>query len=133
MMSPTTLLALLADAVLALHTALVLFVVGGLAYVLIGARRGWRGTRGWGFRLAHLLAIGIVAAQAWLGQACPLTLLEMWLRRRAGQSSYGESFVAHWLGRLLYWDLPHWAFTAIYTLFALAVLAAWWALPPRRR
>ena len=57
----------------------------------------------------------------------------MALRRRAGQSSYGESFVAHWLGRLLYWDLPHWAFTAIYTLFALAVLAAWWALPPRRR
>ena len=90
-------------------------------------------SRSWALRLAHAAAIGIVAAQAWLGRICPLTTWEMALRQRAGQATYGESFMAHWLGRLLYWDWPPWAFTAAYTLFGLAVLATWWALPPRRR
>ena len=123
---------LAADALLALHAAIVLFVAGGLAYVWAGHRRGWPGARSRGLRLAHLAAIGIVAAQAWLGRLCPLTTWEMALRERAGQSTYGESFIAHWLGRLLYWDAPGWAFTVAYTLFALAVLATWWARPPRR-
>ena len=74
-----------------------------------------------------------MAAQAWLGRICPLTTWEMALRQRAGQATYGESFIAHWLGRLLYWDAPPWVFTAAYTLFGLAVLATWWRLPPRRR
>lgn len=125
--------ALLADAVLALHAAIVLFVVGGLLYVLLGHRRDWPGARSLRLRLAHGLAIGVVVAQAWLGQLCPLTVLEMWLRRQAGQAAYGESFVAHWLGRLLYWDAPGWVFIAAYTLFGLVVLAVWWWLPPERR
>ena len=57
----------------------------------------------------------------------------MWLRRQAGQTTYGESFVAHWFGRLLYWEAPAWVFIAAYTAFGLAVLAAWWWLPPDRR
>ncbi|MBK6866865.1 MAG: DUF2784 domain-containing protein [Burkholderiales bacterium] len=125
--------ALFADAVLALHAAIVLFVVGGLVYVLAGHPRGWFGARSLRLRLAHLAAIGVVAAQAWLGRLCPLTVLEMWLRRQAGQLTYGESFIAHWLGRLLYWEAPGWVFTAAYTAFGLAVLAAWWWLPPDRR
>ena len=76
--------ALAADALLALHAGIVLFVVGGLLYVWAGHGRGWRGARSWGLRLAHLAAIGIVAAQAWLGRLCPLTIWEMALRQRAG-------------------------------------------------
>ena len=124
--------ALLADMVLALHAAIVLFVVGGLVHVWAGYRRGWPGARSLSLRLAHLAAIGVVVAQAWLGRLCPLTIWEMALRRQAGQTTYGESFVAHWLGRLLYWEAPGWVFTAAYTAFGLAVLAAWWWLPPRR-
>ena len=131
-MSPT-LAASLADALLVLHWAVVGFVVGGWVVVLIGWRRGWPLARSLAFRLAHLGAIGVVAAQAWLGRLCPLTVWEMALRERAGQASHGQSFIVHWLGRLLYWDAPGWVFTAAYTGFALAVLATWWALPPRRR
>ena len=131
-LSPTS-AALLADAVLALHALIVLFVVLGLPWVWLGWRRRWPATRSLGWRCAHLLAIGIVAAQAWLGRLCPLTTLEMALRQRAGQTVYGESFMAHWLGRLLYWDAPAWAFTLAYSLFALAVAATWWWLPPERR
>src|SRR5919108_5588287 len=108
---------LLADAVLALHFGIVVFVVGGLVLILVGNWRGIRFVNGWWFRLAHLAAIGVVVAQAWLGVVCPLTSLESWLRRRAGGAGYEASFIEHWVGRALYYDAPAWVFTAAYTVF----------------
>lgn len=125
--------ALLADAVLALHVAVVLFVVGGLVLVVAGNLRGWGWINRLPFRLAHLAAIGYVAAQAWLGVACPLTTLELWLRREAGEPTHGASFIGHWLQRLLYYDAPPSVFVLAYTLFGLLVAAAWWRWPPRGR
>jgi hypothetical protein len=58
---------LLADAVLLLHFAVIVFVVCGLAAVLVGNAAGWRWVNDWWFRLAHLLAIGVVVVQSWLG------------------------------------------------------------------
>lgn len=124
---------LLADVVLAIHFAIVVFVIGGLVAILAGNRYGWRFVRGWTFRLAHLGAIGVVMAQAWLGVACPLTTLESWLRAQAGEAGYETSFIEHWLTRFLFYDAPAWVFTAAYTLFGLAVAFAWWRFPPRRR
>ena len=123
---------LLADVVLTVHFAIVLFVVGGLVLVVVGNWRGWGFVNAWWFRLAHLAAIGIVVAQAWLGIVCPLTTLESWLRSRAGEAVYETSFIEHWLTRLLFYDAPPWAFTLAYTLFGLAVVAAWWRFPPGR-
>lgn len=124
--------AFLADAVLTLHVAVVVFVVGGLLAVWVGHAAGWRWVDALWFRLAHLAAIGVVAAQAVAGIACPLTVLEMWLRRLAGQPAYAESFIGHWLQTLLYFDLPGWCFTVLYTGFAGVVMATWWWFPPRR-
>lgn len=122
----------LADIVLSIHFAIVVFVIGGLVLVFFGNWRGWRFVNGWRFRLAHLAAIGIVVAQAWLGVACPLTTLENWLRAQADEPVYEASFVEHWVTRLLYYDAPAWVFTVAYTLFGLAVIAAWWRFPPGR-
>lgn len=130
-MSPATAL-LLADALLLLHAGIVLFVVLGLPAVVLGNLRGWRWANRRAWRMAHLAAIGVVALQAWLGQVCPLTSWEMALRAQGGQAVYGGSFVAHWVGRLLYWDLPPWVFVAAYTAFGAAVALAWWRWPPRR-
>jgi hypothetical protein len=121
---------LLADAVLLVHFGFVLFVVLGLIAVVVGGCRGRRWIRHGGFRLAHLGAIAVVVVQAWLGDICPLTRLEMWLRHRAGQAGYEGGFVQHWVGELLYYSAPPWVFVAAYTVFALLVLAAWWAYPP---
>ena len=121
---------LLADLVLATHVAVVMFVIGGLAAIVVGNLRGWRFVNGWWFRAAHLAAIAVVAAQAWLGIACPLTTLENALRARAGGTGYETSFIEHWVARLLYYDAPPWVFTAVYTLFGLAVVAAWRWFPP---
>jgi len=123
----------LADVVLVLHVAIALFVVGGLVVILFGNWRDWRWVNDLWFRLAHLAAIAIIAAQAWLGAICPLTSLEMWLRKQAGAPTYSGSFIGHWLQRLLYYDVPDWVFILGYTLFGLAIVLIWWSYPPRFR
>lgn len=123
--------ALLADAVLVAHGLFVAFVVVGQALVLAGLWRGWPWVRDRRFRIAHLVAIGVVVLQAWLGVLCPLTILENWLRLRAGESGYAGSFVQHWLHRILFYEAEPWVFTAIYTAFGALVVATWRLAPPR--
>jgi hypothetical protein len=124
---------LLADAVLLVHLAFVVFVVVGLVLIVAGNLRHWNAVNGFGFRVAHVAAIGVVVLQSWLGQACPLTLLESWLRVRAGGTAYGSGFVEHWVHRILFYEGPEWLFTIAYSLFGLLVALAWWYFPPRRR
>jgi len=121
-----------ADLVLLLHFAIVLFVVGGLAAIVVGNWRGWNWVNGLRFRLAHLATIGIVVVQAWLDRYCGLTVLESWLRERAGQEAYDAGFVVYWVQRLIYFEGPLWAFAAAYTVFAGVVAWAWWRFPPVR-
>ena len=121
---------LLADVVLALHVAIVVFVVGGLVLILVGNLRSWQWVNKLWFRLAHLAAISVVAAEAWLGLVCPLTSLEMWLRAQARATTYAGSFVEHWLQRILYYEASPWVFTFAYSAFGLAVMATWWYFPP---
>ena len=123
---------LLADAVLVLHAALVVSVVGGLLLILLGNLAGWGWVNAWWFRLTHLATIAVVVLQSWLGVSCPLTSLEMTLRAKARASTYTGGFIEHWLQRLLYYEAPAWVFALVYTLFGVAVLATWWFLPPTR-
>lgn len=122
----------LADLVLVTHALFVAFVVVGLVVVILGATRDWRWVRDFRFRLAHLGAIGCVVLQSWLGFLCPLTVWEMQLRENGGEATYRETFVAHWLHELLFYDAPGWVFVIVYTLFGGAVLVAWFLVPPRR-
>ncbi len=124
---------LLADTVLVAHVAIALFVAVGLVLVIGGNWRRWRWVNHLWFRLAHLAAIGVVVAESWLGVTCPLTTLEMWLRAKAGASTYRGNFVEHWLQALLYYDAPPWVFTLGYSVFALLVAATLWYFPPVRR
>lgn len=120
---------LLADFILIVHFAFVLFVVGGLAAIWAGAALGWRWVRNLRFRIAHLAAIVFVAGEALAGVWCPLTVWEDALRGTAQE----KSFIARWIHRLMYYDFPEWVFTAAYVLFALVVAASWWLVRPRRR
>ena len=122
---------LLADIVLVVHFAFVAFVVGGLAAIWVGAAAGWRWVRNPWFRWIHLIAIGVVVVQAWLGVICPLTTWESALRARGGDATYEGSFIAHWLNELLYFQAPAWVFTLCYSLFGALVLASWFLVRPR--
>jgi polyferredoxin len=122
----------LADLVLLLHLGVVIFVIGGLAVLPLGYRRGWTLVQGWAFRLLHLLAIGIVVAQSWLGVVCPLTTLESWLRIQSGAPAYEAGFIEHWVQAILFYQAPVWVFTLVYTAFAALVGLAWLRYPPTR-
>ena len=124
--------ALLADLILALHAGIVAFVVLGQLLFVLGGILGWAWVRKWWIRLAHLALIAFVIVQSWLGALCPLTIWEQALRQQAGQAGYAESFIEHWLTKLIFFNAPAWVFALVYTLFGALVLLTWWWLPPKR-
>ena len=123
---------LLADLVLCLHFAFVVFVVAGLVLIVVGNLLGWKWVNSFWFRFAHLAAIVAVVLESWFGVVCPLTDLEMWLRARAQETTYAGSFIEHWVQSILFYSAPPWVFALAYTAFGAAVAAAWWYFPPGR-
>ncbi len=123
----------LADLILVTHALFVAFVVLGLVAILLERQLRWSWLRDHRFRLAHLLAIAIVIAEAWLGLACPLTEWENRARVAAGESAYATSFIQHWLHELLFYEFEPWVFTVAYTAFGILVLVAWVLVPPEHR
>ncbi len=121
--------AVLADVILIVHFAFVLFIIGGLALTWSGAGLGWQWVRNFWFRSAHLAAIFFVAAEALAGVWCPLTVWEDLLR---GGARGETSFIARWVHRILFYNFPEWVFTVSYVVFALVVAATWWLVRPDR-
>ncbi len=115
----------IADTILVIHFAFVVFVVFGLLLILVGLLARWSWIHNRKFRFSHLAAVGFVVLQAWLGQLCPLTIWENELRRRAGQSDYSETFIGHWLHEILFYQAQPWVFTTIYTCFGALVVIVW--------
>lgn len=122
----------LADVILVAHALFVAFVVLGLAAVLLGKYRRWRWVRNLRLRIIHLVAIGIVIAESWLGLACPLTEWESRAREAAGGAPYAGTFIQHWLHEILFYDYALWVFTVAYSAFGILVLVAWRLVPPER-
>jgi len=124
---------LIADFILIIHFAIVLFIVGGLALIWIGFALHWRWVTRWWFRSGHLAAMVFITIQSLADTLCPLTVWEQALRTRAGQQGYTESFVEHWVHRLLYYELPGWIFTLTYCAVLGLIIAAWIAVRPERK
>jgi hypothetical protein len=120
---------LLADVLLVVHFGIVVFIVGGLILVWVGAVLRWTWVRNPWFRYLHLAAILFVAAEALIGMACPLTVWEDLMRGGARP----DSFVARWVRRFLYYEAPEWVFTAAYAAWAAAAIVTLALVPPRRR
>ena len=83
---------LLADVVVLIHLAFVLFAVVGALLVI------WRRKILW----LHLPAVAWAAWIEFSGKICPLTPLENWLRMKGGGSGYAGDFVGHYLMPILY-------------------------------
>ena len=82
----------LADAVVVVHGAFILFVIAGGLLLLRLPRLVW----------LHLPAAVWGAFIEFSGRICPLTPLENRLRLDAGVAGYGGGFVAHYLLPLIY-------------------------------
>ena len=130
-MESRALYSLLADALLVTHVLFAVFVIFSLMLIFVGKFLSWMWVRNPWFRAIHLLGIGVVVLQSWLGVICPLTIWEMDLRSKAGETIYEGSFVKHWLNELLYYQAPPWVFVVCYTAFGGLVLASWILVRPR--
>jgi hypothetical protein len=118
----------LAQAILAVHLAVIAFNVLGLAAIPAGAALGWAWVRIRWWRALHIGSWAVVALQAALGRACFLT---MWQDQLTGASAQ-PPLIERWVERAVYWPLPIWVFGAIYLVMFAAVVALWRLVPPRR-
>ena len=83
-----------ADAVLVLHAAFVVFIVLTVPAIYLGAALHWRWVRLLWLRVAHLLGICIVAAQAWAGTTRRRSPMRRgWSGSRRSHPCSSESFV----------------------------------------
>lgn len=101
---------LMADVVVLVHFAFVVFVVAGGFAVRRWHRLAW----------LHLPAVVWAVGIEWSGAICPLTPLENWLRVEGGGAGYQGDFVARHLVPLLY---PSGLTRTVQILLGVAVLA----------
>jgi uncharacterized membrane protein YhhN len=82
----------LADLVLVVHFAFVLFVVFGGALALRWSRVAW----------IHVPIALYGAVIEFMGFVCPLTPLEVTLRQRGGEAGYAGGFIEHYITAAIY-------------------------------
>jgi hypothetical protein len=117
---------MLADAIVCVHLAVVLFVIAGLPLIYIGAARRWAWVRGVRWRAVHLATVVLIAAESLVGIACPLTVWEDALRGHRPAAG----FIERWVDRILFYDFPPWVFVLAYTVFAVCAAVTWVTVPP---
>jgi hypothetical protein len=114
---------MLADLIVLVHLAFVLFVVLGGFLVLRWPRVAW----------AHLPAAAWGALIEFGGWICPLTPLENWLRARAGEAAYHGGFVEHYVLPVMYPSGLTRPNQVLIGLFVLVVNCAVYAIAIRRK
>ena len=122
---------LLANLIVVIHIAYVVYVVGGLVAILIGALRGRKWILNPWFRVTHLLAILIVVVEIFLKLNCPLTNWENSARAAAQQPVDGSAFMDRFLSFILIGSAPGWLIDSMYYVFAVAIVATFFLVPPR--
>src|SRR5262245_52621251 len=110
-------LTFLADVIVTVHLAFVLFVLIGQVLIMIGAVLRWGWVRNFWFRSLHFLAIAIVVFESLFGIRCPLTTWERQLRATAGQTTEDISFVGRMVKSALFCRCSEATFTKIYVAF----------------
>jgi hypothetical protein len=114
---------LLADAVALLHAAFVVFAALGGVLVLRWPKLAW----------AHLPCAAWAVVVELTGWGCPLTPLENFFLRRAGEAGYAGGFLEHYLSPLLYPPGLTRSHQVVLGLLVLAVNGAMYAVAWRRR
>jgi len=118
--------ALVADALVLLHLAFIVFVVAGAALLFRWPRIAW----------FHVPALLWGAYAEFSGAVCPLTPLENRMRALAGDAGYHGGFVEHYLIPLIYPEAltREWQMLLGVGVVAInAALYALWIASRRRR
>ena len=123
----------LAQAVLGVHILLAGFIVFGIIAIPLGARLGWPFVYLFWWRLLHVVAMGVVALQKVMGNACFLSEWEFKLVDIAREVPHRTPLFQALGEHVLYWNLPLWFFAWLYGALFAFVVALWFRTPPRRR
>ena len=132
---------ILADLIMILHFAWVLFMLWGFVLTLYSVIRLYvfRSTSAycrhfmdrWIFRTVHLGGIAFVALLAALGKYCPLSILEYNIRLRYDPAlTYPGSFLVNWVEKLVYPSVPPLVIMIPTIFLALFTLLAYLLHPP---
>ena len=121
---------ILADLVVAIHLAVGVFIVLGMAAILLGIVLKWQWVRNFWFRIIHLLMIATVVVESILGVSCPLTDWEDKLREQAGETVEQGTFIGRLLHDILFWKVSPGTLTMFITCSAWP--CCWLFSLPRR-
>ena len=123
---------ILADLIVLVHFAWILFMLAGF-FLTVSAFFHRAIFDWWGFRTFHLVGILYVSLLAAMGKFCPLTVSENSLRMKHDPNLvYPGSFIAHYLEKIVYPDVPP-RFILIPTfLIALFTVVVYCVRPPVR-
>ncbi|MGL1863126.1 MAG: DUF2784 domain-containing protein [Pseudodesulfovibrio sp.] len=125
---------LLADAILVVHFCIALYITYSLPVIWLGRIFKWQFVHNLWFRLSHIGLMAVVMLESLIGMLCPLTTWEADLRHAAGGGTGdGQSFVAHWVRKLLFHDFNETTYTIVYALFFSVVVATFFLVPIRLR
>jgi hypothetical protein len=102
-----------ADAVVAAHLLWIVFLILG---AIPGRRWAW-------VKWTHLASLAFSIALQVFGWICPLTHLEIWLRRLGGAKPYEGTFIRHYVEQVVYAEIPR---GALFTGTLIVVAASLW-------
>jgi len=98
-----------------------------IVFLILGA---WPGMHWTWVKWAHLTALGFSVLLQVFGWVCPITHLEVWLRRVGGGRAYEGTFVGQYLERIVYMQLPT---GFLLTGTAIIIVISLWIYFGRRR
>jgi uncharacterized membrane protein len=105
---------IMADVVVFLHFLWIIFLIFG---AFIGRRYKW-------IKRVHIAGLCFALTIQGFGWYCPLTYLEIWLRKMHDPStSYSGSFIINYVQKIVYIELPA-KVILIMTIF-LVLMSAW--------
>jgi len=122
---------LAANLIAIVHIAFFLFIVGGMAAIVLSPRRPIRWVSNPWFRVTHVVAIYIVLFEEVTGLPCPLNVLQWGAREAAIGSAESSAGAGGLLDFLLYHTISPLALDIMYWSFGALVIVMLWLVPPR--
>jgi len=123
---------LLADLIVVVHFAWILFMLVGFILILRGFFHK-EFFEQWLFRTLHLFGIAYVSILALMGRYCPLTIWENILRAKYDPGlTYAGSFIIHYIEKLVYPDINSLIIRIPTTFIAVFTVVVFIIKPPEK-
>ncbi|MGC8616982.1 MAG: DUF2784 domain-containing protein [Desulfurella sp.] len=121
--------AALADVVVVIHFLYAATIIVGLILIYIGKYIKWHFVKNATFRIIHLVMIMIVAFESVFHIECPLTYIEYKLLSLAKMHYQNTPFIAGFINKILFWNLPNEFFDILYIALAIFILLSFFIVP----